>query len=100
MRLSENQRAIICEEFEEVFGRDATLLLFGSRLNDNVRGGDIDLHIDADGSPSQLLEKELALYARLQRRLGERRIDIIVHNKKAPLRPIDKHAQETGITLE
>lgn len=99
MRLSENQRAIICEEFEQIFGEDATLRLFGSRLDDNIRGGDIDLHIDAEGSPSQLLKKELALYARLQRRLGERRIDIIVHNKKAPLRPIDKHAQETGVTL-
>jgi hypothetical protein len=45
------------------------------------------------------LERELKLHVVLQRRLGEQRIDIVVHRVGSPLRPIDREAQDTGIAL-
>jgi len=62
-------------------------------------GGDIDLYIEAEGSAADLLDRDLKLYARLQRRLGERRIDIVVHGRGQSLCPIDCHARETGVVL-
>lgn len=99
MRLSDQQRRLIRDAVHEIFGVDASLRLFGSRVDDNGRGGDIDLHIEADGDAYGLLDRELALSARLQRLMGERRIDIVVHPRGTPLRPIDRHAMKTGVSL-
>ncbi|KPV39045.1 DNA polymerase III subunit beta [Thiohalorhabdus denitrificans] len=99
MRLTEQQRQTIREEVANTFGPNASVRLFGSRLDDERRGGDIDLYIEADSTPEELLGQELKLYARLQRRLGERRIDIVVHGQGRPLRPIDRHARESGVAL-
>ena len=99
MRLREDRRHAIREEVSQIFGKEAIVLLFGSRVDDRARGGDIDLHIDASGSPAELLDRELRLRARLQRRLGERRIDIVVHDRHQPLRPIDEQAEQSGVVL-
>jgi predicted nucleotidyltransferase len=99
MRLTAEQRRVIQEESAVVFGKNTRIQLFGSRLDNAKRGGDIDLYIEAEGTAADLLDRELKLYARLLRRLGDRRIDIVVHGRGQPLRPIDHHARETGITL-
>lgn len=96
MRLNAEQRAVIREQTARIFGDDAEVRLFGSRLDDDARGGDIDLYIEAEGTPVQLLDRELQLQASLMRRLGERRIDIVVHPRGREPRPIDEHARRTG----
>lgn len=99
MRLHQQQRQIIRDEVARAFGPHASVQLFGSRLDDAKRGGDVDLYIEADGTSSELLDRELALHARLQRRLGEQRIDIVVHERGSPLRAVDRHARDTGVAL-
>lgn len=99
MRLNSQQRQIIRDEVARAFGPDASVQLFGSRVDDARRGGDVDLYIEADGTPSELLDRELTLYAKLQKRLGEQRIDIVVHGRGSALRPVDRHARETGVAL-
>lgn len=99
MRLTAEQRSVIVEETAHAFGPTASVRLFGSRVDDTRRGGDIDLHIEAEGSPAELLDRELALYARLLRRLGERRIDIVVQPRGAAPRRIDEQARRHGIPL-
>jgi hypothetical protein len=99
MRLNEQQRRIIREEVADTFGTEASVQLFGSRVDDMRRGGDVDLYIEAEGTPSELLDRELSLYARLQKRLGEQRIGIVVHGHGSPLRAVDRHSRETGVTL-
>lgn len=99
MRLIDTQKMVIREEVQRHFGENARPLLFGSRVRDDARGGDIDLYIEAEGGPQETLERELKLHVVLQRRLGEQRIDIVVHRVGSPLRPIDREAQATGIAL-
>lgn len=99
MRLTDTQKSVIREEVQRHFGACARPLLFGSRVMDDARGGDIDLYIEAEGDPRETLARELKLYAALQRRLGEQRIDLVVHRAGSPLRPIDREAQDTGIAL-
>lgn len=99
MRLSSRERATIHETVREAFGQEACVRLFGSRLDDSARGGDIDLHIEAPGTPDELMDAELRLATRLQRALGERRIDLVVHPAGTAPRPIDRHALETGVLL-
>lgn len=48
MRLTELQRTIIRQTVSGIAGPDAQVILFGSRLDDSARGGDLDLLIESD----------------------------------------------------
>jgi len=57
-------------------------MLFGSRVDDARRGGDIDLLILLDGSSDNvdmmtLAEKRVRYLVMLEKALGERKIDLI-----------------------
>jgi hypothetical protein len=41
----------------------------------------------------------MKFYAALQRELGEQRIDLVVHRRGSPLRPIDLEARRHGVRL-
>jgi len=60
------------------------LHLFGSRLNEADRGGDIDLFIPGDWSPREAIPRRLRFCAELYRRLGDQKIDVVVENKTTP----------------
>ena len=45
MRLKENEIKIIKSVIEEIFGDETKIYIFGSRLDDTKRGGDIDLFL-------------------------------------------------------
>lgn len=96
MRLGKLQRERIRAAVKACYGEDAVVRLFGSRLDDNRRGGDIDLFIETALQGAAAFEAEQRLYARLQRVLGERRIDIITYSRNTPMAPIHRHALETG----
>ncbi len=57
---------------------DARIRLFGSRLNDQLRGGDIDLLIL---SGKLIYRDKLKIRYQLKDRLGDRKIDLIVTPK-------------------
>ena len=78
MRLTlEQSQAIVATTFE-LAGSDARVRLFGSRLRDELAGGDIDLLVECARPVARpvLLAKQIT--ARLQRRLGDRRIDVLM----------------------
>ena len=99
MRLTTEQSNIIRTEALRLFGEDAVVLLFGSRTDDTRKGGDIDLYIETRLATQQAQLVASRLYARLQRLLGEQRIDIVTHSPEQPQRPIDHAAQTGGIRL-
>ena len=100
MRLSKQQQQIIKDNVKKIFGEQAQVLLFGSRTNDNERGGDIDLLIELDYPVKDLLKKNLSLNAALQIEMGGlQKIDIITHIKDTLESPVHKAAHNTGIRL-
>ena len=100
MRLTGQQQIIIKDEVSKIFGAHAQVLLFGSRVNDNERGGDIDLLIELDYPVEEMLKKNLSLNAALQVAMGGlQKIDIITHIKDTMETPIHKAALNTGIRL-
>ncbi|HWP00119.1 MAG TPA: nucleotidyltransferase domain-containing protein [Methylococcus sp.] len=99
MRLTQDQIAAIRQAVSESFGAGAEVWLFGSRVDDSKRGGDIDLLIRPDPAVTdQLLLRKIRLLGRLERTLGERKIDVVVEHP-ADSRPIVQVAHETGIRL-
>jgi predicted nucleotidyltransferase len=47
MRLSHSQSQMISEQIHRHFGEGAAIWLFGSRLDDHKKGGDVDLYVEA-----------------------------------------------------
>jgi predicted nucleotidyltransferase len=78
MRLTPEQADSIRRATAEIFGPDARVRLFGSRLDDDARGGDIDLLVETDQPVAELPRKRVQLVARLQMRLGDQPIDVLV----------------------
>ncbi len=70
MRLSAEDIAAIRSLVQTRFGAGAGIWLFGSRLNDSARGGDVDLYVEPDRLPEDnLLLARQALRRDLERRL-------------------------------
>ena len=102
MRLTPQQAAIIRDTAREVFGADARVWLFGSRVDDSKRGGDIDLLIETCDrlAPAEMVQRRTRYAARLYRSLGEQRIDMVITARGEPdARPVVAEAQHHGILL-
>lgn len=99
MRLTQDQISAIHSAVVEVFGDGAQVWLFGSRVDDNKRGGDIDLLIRPEPAVTdRLMHRKIRLLGRLEQALGERKIDVVIE-QPADTRPIVRVARETGVRL-
>lgn len=97
MRLTPQQIEIIRHAAEEAFGPNTRVLLFGSRVDDSKRGGDIDLLI-SPANADQALVRKLRFLVLLERQLGERKIDVVMESPN-DCRPIVQVARATGVEL-
>ena len=94
MRLAVYEKEIIINTLKEVFG-NVQVLLFGSRLDDTKKGGDIDLFVLPE-ERSNLLEKKIKSSAKLERAL-HKPVDIVVHKNFE--RAIEKEIMKTNVLL-
>lgn len=76
MRITDKQRANIQNAAAGIFGQAVKVYLFGSRVNDRSRGGDIDLLIDTEEDKMTSRNKVLFL-VQLKKLLGEQKIDVV-----------------------
>jgi len=101
MRLSTDQIKTIRYAAKTTFGDDTAVWLFGSRVDDAKKGGDIDLLIETRQSDINALTRaEIAFLTQLQMKLGEQKIDVLLDyptRKNRP--PIFSIAKKTGILL-
>ena len=76
------------------------LTLFGSRLNDDARGGDVDIYLEIAGLAR---EERQILKRRLRPRLEEMLnlpVDLIIHDRTEPLTLVSKIAREQGEVIK
>ncbi len=100
MRLNGIQARVIRETLADVFGSDMHLILFGSRVDDNARGGDIDLLVEAPLAEDELFRRKITALAKLSTRLGEQKIDLVTTSgSKFDTRAIVQAALEEGVPL-
>jgi predicted nucleotidyltransferase len=97
MRLSASDITVIRALVEERFGPSSGIWLFGSRLDDAARGGDIDLYVEPEYVRDEnLFLARQAIKRDLERRLGQP-VDLVINvgNTTAFMR----QAREEGCRL-
>ena len=99
MRLTPQQIDIIRATVAEVGGADARVRLFGSRLDDNARGGDIDLLVETPHPVDEPATMIARLSARIGMRLGGRKIDVLLDAPNLQRFPIHEVAKAEGVAL-
>jgi predicted nucleotidyltransferase len=95
MRLTAFEVNAIKQSAEEVFGSTVEVVLFGSRVDDEKKGGDIDLYIKAQTGSD--FAHQIKFLVALEQKIGEQKIDVILAIDKN--RPIEQQALSTGILL-
>jgi predicted nucleotidyltransferase len=99
MRLSSEQIHIIKRAVAVSLGNDAEVRLFGSRLNDDAKGGDVDLHISLTRPIASPVWAAAQLASRLERELDGRRVDVRLWGCNEPMLPIDQVALREGVAF-
>lgn len=101
MRLNSFQLKTVCENAEKYFGSQAHVWLFGSRVDDQKKGGDIDLYVETDIKDTSLLvDAKLSFLQALHQTLGDQKIDLVLNRLNSNITlPIFQIAKETGIRL-
>jgi predicted nucleotidyltransferase len=78
MRLDPAAIATIKREVADTLGADARVRLFGSRLDDTRKGGDVDLLVELDRPIDRAVLTASTLEARLILALGGRKVDVVL----------------------
>lgn len=100
MRLTPREIKVIKEAVEAVFGPDAQTFLFGSRVDDTARGGDIDLLVKVGHPVEQPAWDVAGVKAKIIMKLGEeQKIDLVLDAPNLTRAPIHDIALEQGVAL-
>jgi len=96
MRLADNERELIRKAFFETFN-DGKIYLFGSRVDDSLRGGDIDLYLCPTQKFDNVRELRRKFQILLYEYIGEQKVDVVMAKDKNRL--IEKVAIRDGVEL-
>jgi predicted nucleotidyltransferase len=99
MRLNDRERQAIAQAARECLPPGTRVRLFGSRLDDRRRGGDIDLLVEPPCAlgPEEQVAQRTRFVARLYRLMGERRVDVLMVPACEPdARPVVQAARRDG----
>jgi predicted nucleotidyltransferase len=99
MRVSPGHIQAIKETAASLLGQEAEIVLFGSRIDDSARGGDVDLLVTVQQAPDNVAFTAALLAAKLERALEGRRVDVVLRTLDSPIQPIHEIALRTGVAL-
>jgi uncharacterized protein len=78
MRITEHEKNVIIDAVKNT-DPDAKVWLFGSRVDDNKKGGDIDIAIFSEKIDKDIIQK-MQVRRLIYDRIGEQKIDIVTTN--------------------
>jgi predicted nucleotidyltransferase len=99
MRLTQAQMTMIRRSVREVAGAEASVRVFGSRIDDEARGGDVDLLVDLPVPVAHPAELSARLSAMISREMHGRRVDVVVLAPNLARLPIHDVALREGQLL-
>lgn len=98
MRLRPHEVEAIRAAVREVFGPAATIRLFGSRVRDDLDGGDIDLLVEVERGQASIANEQ-RLRDKIAPAVEDLRTDIVLHERGAAFTPLERIAIRDGVPL-
>jgi len=95
MRLTEFEINAIKHCALKIFGENVQVFLFGSRVDNTKKGGDIDLYIKTEVGND--FSHKIKFLVALEQQIGEQKIDVVFAEDKN--RAIEQQALSTGVLL-
>lgn len=101
IRLPEDTLRYMREIFRDCFLANDELWLFGSRIDNKKRGGDIDLYIETDLQDYAVaIEQQITFLSRLKNIIGDQKIDVVLRLRSSDHHlPIYDVAKSEGVRL-
>jgi predicted nucleotidyltransferase len=99
MRLSPQQIASIRQCVHATAGESVRVWLFGSRVHDDQRGGDVDLLLEMDAPVDQPARLAARIAARISRTMDGRKVDVLIKAPNLLSLPIHSIAVSQGVAL-
>ncbi|MDT8364449.1 MAG: nucleotidyltransferase domain-containing protein [Nitrosomonas sp.] len=103
MRITANQLSIVKALARRYFGEDVKLWLFGSRVDDEKKGGDYDFLIETSlTNPDEIISSKIDMMTQLQSSgpFEDEKIDIIVKRRQSSFdMPIYHIAKQEGVQI-
>ncbi len=97
MRLSLYEIETILKLKNKYFSELDKIYLFGSRMDDSKKGGDIDLYIKLYNTSDKYYDKKIEFVSELKKSIGEQKIDLIISQDENRLIEIEA---SKGIELD
>lgn len=99
MRLTQTQISAIRAIVLEQAGEEATVRLFGSRLDDAAKGGDVDLLVEVPHSVADPAPLAARIARRISRTMAGRKVDVVLAAPNLLSLPIHDIARRQGVQL-
>jgi uncharacterized protein len=99
MRITSEQISTIRMSAAQLAGDAARVWLFGSRVRDDARGGDVDLLLELDEAVAEPAQLSARLAARVSRAMHGQKVDVVIKAPNLLLLPIHAIALAEGIRL-
>jgi predicted nucleotidyltransferase len=99
MRLSQTHIQAIRDSVSAIAGPAARVRVFGSRLRDDARGGDLDLLVQLPEAVEHPAQLAAGLSARISRTMHGRQVDIVLLAPNLRRLPIHDIALDEGVLL-
>lgn len=100
MRLTQEQQQQISRILKQHFGAKSRIWLFGSRVDDAARGGDIDLYIEPEvQDPTGIVNGRINAMVDMHLSLGDQKIDLVINRFAGPQLDIFQLAKNKGVEL-
>ncbi len=99
MRLTSEQIGKIREIVHRQAGARTEVRLFGSRLDDNARGGDVDLYVELADEVDEPAMLAARIAAQVSRQMRGRKVDVLLAAPNLKRLPIHDVAHREGRLL-
>lgn len=99
MRLTPAQIDTIKSTATSVLGEGVQVTLFGSRVDDAAKGGDVDLMIEVSEALSEPALVSARIASRVSRAMHGRKVDVLLKAPNLLEQPIHRIAAQHGVAL-
>lgn len=99
MRLTTTQIELIRSTALQLLGDRARVTLFGSRVDDSKKGGDVDLLVETPDPIDEPALISARIASRVSRAMYGRKVDVVLKAPNLLAQPIHEIAAKTGVLL-